>query len=501
MATIDKGTAASWLRWADKQLASNGGNSAPSNWDKATAPFIIGKYTTWQQVYDAAQRTYLNSGGTESEVAENAPLRTKSVAAQQKKADATALEANSYVDPFGSKVKEYQLAVDVDENGRQIVKGIEPGSQTAVPMYIYTSPGVNFNQPTGLGRPSKQVVTDNNLSFTTDYGAVRSKILRDAQLTPGGMDALFEKLRKSGSISKETYNAKNISADDFSKALKYMVDQYSIKAVNDYSVYGKKDPLTFNSFLETEFKGAGSTSKTSYDMVQTTRQDAADEANQFFTQYLGRPASKSEQDEYYKLLHAAESKAVRYTTTTESGSVTKGQLLNETDRTLIMGKVAGSAIKGSDIDTLLKGGGSAAQDVDYILQTAREYGVKISREQAMNYVANNLRTGQDIKATKQKIVEIAKSNYKSIGDRISDNVSTKELAGNYLWQKAQALELNADNMDIFDADIQDAVNGNLSMTDFNKKLRQNPTWAKTKNAKEEAANYATDILKSFGLMA
>jgi len=119
----------------------------------------------------------------------------------------------------------------------------------------------------------------------------------------------------------------------------------------------------------------------------------------------------------------------------------------------------------------------------------------------MNYVGNNLRTGEDIKTTKQKIVELAKSNYKNIGDRISDNVSTKELAGNYLWQKAQTLELNADNMDIFDGDIQDAINGNMSMTDFNKKLRQNPAWAKTKNAKEEAANYATDILKSFGLMA
>jgi len=498
---IDKATAASWLRWADKQLASNGGNSKPSAWDKSTAPFIIGKYTTWQEVYDAAKRNYMEAGATEEEVATNAPIKTKSEVAKKKKADTTAAEAEAIADPFGSNIKKYQLAVDVDENGAQTVKGIEPGSQTAVPMYVYNSAGVLFNKPTGLGRPSKQVLTDNNISISTDYNAIREKILRDAQLTPGGMDALFEKLKKSGGISKETYNTKNISAADFSKALKYMVDQYSIKAINDYKVYGKIEPSTFNDFLDTEFKGTGSTSKTSYDMVQTTRQDAADEANQFFTQYLGRPASKAEQDEYYKLLHAAESKAIRYTTTTESGTVTKGQLLNETDRTLIMGKVAGNALKGSDIDTLLKGGGNAAQDVDYILQTAREYGVKISREQAMNYVANNLRTGQDIKTTKQKIVEIAKSNYKNISDRISDNVSTKELAGNYLWQKAQTLELNADNMDIFDGDIQDAINGNMSMTDFNKKLRQNPAWAKTKNAKEEAANYATDILKSFGLMA
>lgn len=499
MATIDKATAAGWLQWADKQLASNGGNSRPSNWDKTTAPFIINKYNTWQEVYDAAQRNYISAGGTEEEVAQNAPIKAKSDAAKSKKADITKEEASMIEDPFGTNIKKYQLAVDVDENGAQSVRGIEPGSTTAVPMYIYTSSGVMFNKPTGLGRPSKQVLTDNNTVFSKDYNEVRAKILRDAQTTPGGMDSLFLKLKSTGVISQETYNNKNISAPDFAKGLKYLVDQYSIKAINDYSVYKVKDPLTFNSFLDTEFKSPKS--NTSYDMVQTTRQDAADEANQFFVQYVGRPASKQEQDEYYKALHAAESKAVRYTTTTEAGSVVKGQLLTETDRTLIMGKIAGNAIKGSDIDALVKSGGGAAQDVDYILQTAREYGVKISREQAINYVANNLRTGQDLKTTKQKIVEIAKSNYKGLSDRISDNVSTKELAGNYLWQKAQTLELNADAIDIFDGDIQDAVNGNMSMTDFNKKLRQNPAWAGTKNAKEEAANYATDILKSFGLMA
>ena len=500
MATVDKATAAGWLRWADKELSSNGGNSRPSNWDKATAPFIISKYATWQEVYNAAEKQYYLSGGTEQEIAENTPGQVKRDTAKKKKADVAAAEAREIEDPFGSNIDKYTLTVDTDENGMQSIRGIVPGSQNAVPMYMYTASGVEFNKPTGLGRPSKKVTTENKLEFSTDYNAVRAKILQDARVTPGGMDGLFDKLYKTGVISKETYSTKNINAVDFGKGLKYLVDQYSITALNDYQVYGKKDPLTFNTFLDTEFK-AQDKSTTTYDMVQTTRQDAADDVNQFFMQYLGRSASKQEQDNYYKELRNSEKKAVRYTTSTEGNVVTKGQLLNETDRILIMGKVAGSALKGTDIDEIMKGGGSAAQDVDFILSTARDYGVKISREQAMNYVANNLRTGQDIKSTKQKIVEIAKANYKNIGDRINENVSTKELAGNYLWQKSQTLELNADNMDIFDADIQDAVNGNMTMTEFNKRLRQNPLWAKTKNAKEEAANYANDILKSFGLMA
>jgi len=500
MATIDKATAAGWLRWADKQLASNGGNSRPSNWDRATAPFVINKYTTWQEVYDAAEKQYMLAGATEEEVAQNTPVKTKREVSAKKKADVAAAEARELEDPLGARIDEYKLIVDTDENGNQSIRGIVPGSNQAVPMYLYTSGGVEFNKPTGLGRPSKKVVTPDQTSVETDYNIVRSKILQDARVTPGGMDGLFDKLYNTGVITKETYNAKDINAADFGKGLKYLVDQYSIKAINDYKVYGVKKALNFNSFLDTEFK-AKDKSTTTYDMVQTTRQDAADDANQFFMQYLGRSATKEEQDQYYKELRNAEKKAIRYTTSTDGNIVTKGQLLNETDRILIMGKVAGNALKGTDIDEIMKGGGAAAQDVDFILATARDYGVKISRQQAMNYVANNLRTGQDVESTKQKIVEIAKSNYKNIGDRISDRVSTKELAGNYLWQKSQVLELNPENMDIFDADIQDAVNGNMTMTDFNKRLRQNPLWSRTQNAREEAANYATDILKSFGLMA
>ncbi len=499
---MDKATAANFLKYADKQLASNGGNSRPSNWDKATSPFIISKYKTWQEVYDAAYQEYLRAGATEEEVQQSTPNQVKRDVNKKKKADVAAAEAQAIADPFGSELKKYNFIVDTDENGAQQVRGIEPGSTTAVPMYLYTSSGVEFNKPTGIGRPSTKITTPSRTVHDTDYNKVRDKILLDARVTPNGMDDLFLKLRNTGGISKETFDSKNINAPDFAKSLKYLVDQYSIKAVNDYKVYGKIQPLTFNKFLDEDFKGAGKTSKTTYDMVQTTRQDAADEANQFFMQYFGRGATKQEHDEYYKLLRDAEQKAVRYTTTTAEGNqVTKGQLLTETDRTLIMGKVAGNALKGTDIDTVMKGGAQASQNVDFILEIANQYGVRISRQQAMNYVANNLRTGQDLNSTKQKIVEIAKSNYKGIADKISDNVSVKELAGNYLWQKAQTLELNEEGMDVFDGDIQDAVNGNMTMTDFKKKLRQNPKWAQTKNAKEEAANYATDILKSFGLMA
>jgi hypothetical protein len=499
-----KNQAAGWLEWADKQLAANGGNSRPSNWDKATAPFLIKAYGTWQEVYDAARAEYISSGGTEEEVSVHAPIKTKSEVSKKKKVAATAAEAAAEVDPFGEEaVKKYGLTVDVDENGNQSIRGIVPGETTAVPMYIYssTSLGIGVKSPgEAIGTP--KVTKDDNVYVETDYNVIRNQILRDAQASPAGLDGLLDKLYKSGVITKGTYESKNISAPDFAKGLQYLVTQYSIAAVNDYTVYGNKSVKTFDDFMATDFKGAGSTSKTTYDMVITTRQDAADEANQFFMQYVGRSATKAEHDEYFKQLNAAEKKAVQYTTTTSDGNrVVKGDLMTETDRALVLGKVAGNAIKGSNIDALMKAGGGAAQDVDSILAYARNYGVKISRNQATQYVADNLREGNNIDATKAKIIEISRSNYKNFSDKISKDISVKELASNYVYQKAETLELNPEAIDIFDGDIQDAINNNISMTDFNLRLRENPSWSRTKNAKEEAARYATSILESFGLQA
>lgn len=499
-----------WLAWVDSNLAEKGSNSRVSNFDKLRSKYLIKGNPTWGELYEIAVNQYKELGGTEPEISVVAPKKAESNRAKDKRETQTRIEEESdrleEEDPFGAGVvKKLQLAIDTDESGVQTLKGTKIGGQEPQPMFLYVTEEMEMVRPSG--KPGKPVLdvggkTKKSIYPETDYSAIRAKILQDVQKTPGGLNDLFVKLKNTGSISQQTFDTKNISAPDFAKSLRYLVEQYGIEMVNNYSILGEKNVKTFNNWLAQDMKEAGKTSKTTYDMVVTTRQDAADEANQFFMQYFGRAATKVERDNYFKELNAAEKKAVRSTTTTAEGNrTTTGDLLSETERTLIMGKVAGNAIKGTDIDTLMKAGGTAAQNVDSILSFGRNYGVKISREQATRYVADNLRQGKTLNSTKAKIIEISRSNYKNFSDKISEDVSLKELAGNYIYNKAQTLELNPDAIDIFDADIQDAINGNITMTDFNIRLRQNPGWAKTKNAKDEAAEYANSILKSFGLMA
>jgi hypothetical protein len=461
---------------------------------------VIDKNTGYLIGYMRGDKFYeLNTDAAVVDAEEAKAVETKN------KFDQQLASQQAQADPFLKPFTDNKIAVTVDpETGKTIV------SNGTNEVFIYVGPSApKTTYDPGTGRViTEPAGKDTNIEVLSDFDAVRKKMLTDATATPGGMDTLFEKLYKNGLISEETYKSKNVSADDFNKGLVYSLRKFSIETVDKYTLNGVKTPVNFTDFLSAGFKPAKPTSKTSYDAVVTKRQDAAEDADQFFMANLGRNATKEEENAYYELLREAEKKAVTATTIrydaegNQIGRTSTGDLMSELDKTLLLGKVAGKAIQGSDINTLLTAGGAAAKDVNSILAYAKNYGVVLTKEQAISYVANNFRKGQNIEASRAKILQIAKSQpqYAAISDKITNDVSVKELAGNYIYQKAQTLELNMDAIDVFDKDIQDGLTGNLSMTDFNKRLRVNPAWANTKNAKEEAANYATDILKSFGLM-
>jgi hypothetical protein len=422
--------------------------------------------------------------------------------AKQEQEKENARREREQTDPLFDPLNDMSLGVTIDpQTGKMMVMDADKGER-----FLYVGPSVeSAASPYMAG----SATSNTDVVFETNFDKLRNKMIADAAKIPGGTDALFDKLLRNGLISPETHKRKDISAADFNAGLLYAVRKFTIESVDNRQLKGIKTPINFTDYLDRGLASAKPTSKTSYDMIVTKRQDAANDADQFFMANIGRNATKEEEDAYYKLLRDAEKKAISSTTTkydaegNQIGRTQTGELLSETDKTLLLGKVAGKSISGSSIDTLLSYGGKASQDVDSVLSYAKKYGVVLNKEQAMEYVANNFKKGQTLEASKAKILQIAKSQpqYAGIADKISDTVSVKDIAGNYMWQKAQILELSADSIDVFDKDIQDGLTGNMTMTDFNKKLRQNPMWAKTKNAKEEAANYATDILKSFGLMA
>jgi hypothetical protein len=405
-------------------------------------------------------------------------------------------------DDFGNVIRKAGLIVDTDESGKSVVRSSMEGyANNGSEHFVWSRKGGFQSKLPGFS----STVQDTTVDVSASYNEVEKKILQDANSKPGGMQALFDRLYKAGLIKKQTYDTKAIETSDFTSGLMYALREYTKKTTRDYEVSGIKTPISFDDYMDKQFTPAGPDVK--YSSVTTTRDTAASDLDRFFMDYLGVGATKEQHDEYYKQLRALEKKAIKTTTTTETSQNVAGEFIDDLDRAELMRKVAGKALNGSDIDTILKGGAGAAQDVNSIISQAKNYGVKLSNKDALGYVANELRLGQkDLKKVNAKILAVAKSTYGNLSDVLSDEVSLKDLSSNYIYNMAEVLELNPKDIDALDPTVQTALknNGNkgtMNLTDFDRMLRNDPRWARTKNAREEASRYAYEVLKDFGLMA
>jgi hypothetical protein len=394
-------------------------------------------------------------------------------------------------DDLGNAIRQAGLIVDTDPDSKKSV--VRSDSQSWKDANLEHLLWVNKDG------------TTTNVEVSPGYNALEKLILQDAQKQPGGLQSLFDRMYKARLISKQTYDSKSTTNDEFTGNLLYALREFSKKTVRDYELSGIKTPMTFNDYLDKEFKPEGP--RVSYDSVTTTRATAASDLDRFFIQYLGNGANKEQHDEYYKELRALERKAIRTTTTSGNSQNTTGEFIDDMDKMEAMRKVAGKALDGTDIDTVIKAGAGAAQAVNGVLAYARSYGVNLSNKDALNYVANELKLGQgDTKKINAKILAISKSTYSNLSDSLSEDVSLKELSSNFIYNMGKTLEINPDSIDALDPTIQTALknNGNkgtMNLTDFDRMLRNDARWARTSNAREEASKYAIEVLKDFGLMA
>lgn len=412
---------------------------------------------------------------------------------EQKQINRPTAEA-AKISPIAGEFSKYKLEVTTDDTGKTYVAGIPTGSQESVEHFVY-------------------VGANNKVNVSPNFDNIRNVIIKDITAQPGALDALMTSMYNAGLIGKETLDSKDFSRPDFTKGLQYAIRNYSIDAVDDIKYRGAKEIDSFVKYLSgTGKKSFAGTTRTTTESYVTKRADAADDADRFFMQYLGRGATKEEEDAYYNALRDLERKNVASRTASYDSegnlisNVSTGELVNDIDKTLLLGKVAGKAIKDSNVDKLLEAGGQAAGDVQKIMSLANQYGLIMTQQDAMDYVATNLRKGKNIEQTKNKLIKLSQAKYQNISNLIDDDVSVKDIASQYIYDMAQILEINPQSIGVNDPTIQSALlnnnnKGTMSITDFNTMLRKDPRWGKTTNAKNTAAEYALEILSSFGLVS
>ena len=243
---------------------------------------------------------------------------------------------------------------------------------------------------------------------------------------------------------------------------------------------------------------------------EITRVDAKQMIDAFTVEMLGREATTAEQKDFFDRVSKEMKKAVVKQKNVGGKVIESGSLLDQEDYARIMADTIKPAIRGTSLEAIASGNGAVARSISSLKSYASSYGIKLSTQEALDEVIGGLRPGGSLTTGKleeqqQKIRNMAKSFYTNLGDSIDNGISIKNLASQFGNLKSQILEVPSESLDAFDKDIQMALRNNgkpgvMSTTEFEVLLRNKPEWGKTKNARDEAAGYANDILKMFGVV-
>jgi hypothetical protein len=329
-----------------------------------------------------------------------------------------------------------------------------------------------------------------------------------------GQEALRSKLYKSKYMNKAEFDVKDSTA--LRRAIVEAARDISVDVVSNY--VDNAIPLTqsFNSWLDkrVSMSGSSGSSSPSSGVSITTRMEANQDIDEFFVEYLGRRATEQEKTDYYNRLNTEENKAIRTRKISGDKEVATGEGLDVTDVFRIRASVLTSAVRGIPIENIINGNGKIAQDVSELKVYASDFGINLDTKQALEKVISGLKPGGslttgNLDAQKKSIKEMSKAFYGKLAPLIDQGVKVSDISSQFAYYKSQMLEIPDSSISIFDEDIQQALkneggDGVMTITDYRKLLRTNPktkpVFLKTKSAREEAAGYANEILRSFGLM-
>jgi len=362
------------------------------------------------------------------------------------------------------------------------------------------------NSPTGYSISTDQVATRTQTikALISQYGT-----LKDAK------KALAEKgLYKEALIgaSQALASTKTNTEDD---AFDKVIDR-SIGAISRTNWLNGGQNVT-NVATELFGRPNYAGTKNTVTVSETSKEAASVDIDAFMRKTIGRAATPAEFQEYYKNLHDYELQhPVR-------ANVTRDALGTETSRIQIEGPsqqdkdaiLVGSVYKsilaaGKDPVAISKIGGSVAIAVQKLNQAAADYGVSdiYDSSKAFTGALNSILPGGNIEGELTKITSLAKATpkYKAYaplfdaGFTLTDIAKPGQTMANKLLEKSSPLQISDPLMQKYL--LGGANGGQMDDNTFTQYIKSNPElgWSKTQNAREEAAGYATTILRSFGLM-
>jgi hypothetical protein len=149
--------------------------------------------------------------------------------------------------------------------------------------------------------------------------------------------------------------------------------------------------------------------------------------------------------------------------------------------------------------------GAAGNVEDEIRSFAKKMGVEVDDQFVLEKAQAAVQAGNNIQAAEDFIRARAKEKYGAYASEL-DTGNVEELSYNFRASMANLLELGIEEVSLDDSLIKQAMSagdgqgGKKNLYEFEKELRKDPRWAKTKNAKESSSTIVNDVLSTFGLI-
>jgi hypothetical protein len=191
------------------------------------------------------------------------------------------------------------------------------------------------------------------------------------------------------------------------------------------------DSMSTFDYLSKQKMSTGGGSTTTVSRQFSTRAESNQLINQYLINLIGTPATAQQKEDYFQILHAAETKATSTATGGAGGGSVTGGYLTPNDRELLAAKIARTAIKGLDAKTLMAPGAKgskAAMDVRDLQSFANDYGIQLDEATALSYVASGLGTEDYLNKQKERIRLNAMALYPNLAPHIKAGGTVKDVA-------------------------------------------------------------------------
>lgn len=154
--------------------------------------------------------------------------------------------------------------------------------------------------------------------------------------------------------------------------------------------------------------------------------------------------------------------------------------------------------------------GSAAATESAIEQLAYDYGVDVSDQQMQQWISGVLSGQMTIDTLTAYVKDMSKSKYQGMTGLIDAGMNIRQIASPYLQTYSQLMEVDPNAVSLSDPAIARALQGapnkqgqieSQSLWSFEKSLKKDPRWLKTKNAHQSMTDLALRIGQDMGLYA